>query len=364
MEPGRKSILRAIVNTAKAHVVGTFKTIKENATEVAESEYGVKLKLARPKLHEIVEDLKEWNNNRKEEARLSREELKEVVHGVVTQTKDVLVNPDDVSDKDMDELNDLMASLEMDLGEELTDIDGMESDDFNRENLPTVELTAPTHESINIFVMGILMSLNKNERFNNYVHSNYDNIKDILSIVDGTEEDSVCTQAINIDLEQQQEQNEDFIDEVVDEIDNSNTNINLDLVMNSEEVSKIVGTESEACRNHEDIHVFIRSELLKAYQRNDIFSSTVDKVMTMLNKVIVNYDEQSQDEYKQGLNILSANPMIYQIIDIFEFNMLDAVSFLTIFVLFGDQETDYLSTLETAVVNLSNSLDGISQIVE
>lgn len=363
MEPGKKSIVRAIINTAKAHVIGTFRTIKENATEVAENEYGVKLNLAKPKLHKIVDDLKEWNENRKEEARLSREEMKQIVHGVVSETKRVIANPDDVRDEDMDELNDLMASLEMDLEDDLNDIDGMESDDFNRDNLPTVELEAPHMEKVNIFLLGVIMSLDKNERFTNYVHSNYDHIKEILCIEPESSEDIVCTQAIDAGHDYVTP-NEEFINEVVEEIENSNTNVNLDIAINAEEIGEVIGTESEANTQHEDIHVFIRTELLRAYQRNEIFSSTLDRVMTMLNKVIMNYEEQSGDDIKQGLNILSANPTIYQIIDIFEFNILDAVSFFAIFMLFGDQETDYLETLETAIVKLSNSLDGISQIVE
>lgn len=363
MKPGKKSLLRVVIDTAKAHVRETFKDISTNAKNVAEEDYGVKMEFVKPKLDKIWDDLKKWNSNRKEENRLNREELKEVAKGMLSETKKAIVDPASVKDEDMEELNDLMASMNIDFEDDLRQMEGLESDETNRDNLPQVTLTDPAPEAINLFVLGILMSCTKDAKFMNYINSDLSNIKEMLDIREYTDADVVVESAMNAEMEHPIE-DQSMVEEIITEIDNSNTNVNLDLAINAEEINNHIGVESEAYQSNEEICIYIREHLLRAYQRNDGFCASIDRVMTLINKVIMNYEGSNNEELQQGLNILSSNPTIYQIIDLFEFNIIDAVSFFAIFYLYGDQETDYLIALEEHVAKLSNSLDGISQIVE
>lgn len=362
MEPGRKSILRTVINTARAHVRETFRTIGENATQVAEDEYGVKLDLAKPKLKKIVDDLKKWNENRKEESRLSREELKEVVHGVVSETKRALVNPDEIGgDSDLDDFNDLMDSLGDDLEDDVMDF-GVESVSSNRNDLPEVELIQPTDKDIALFCLGILMSVQKNTEFTAYINNNIDDVKEILNIDESDSND--INEVVSNNLEGISPEEEVYSEQVVDEVEDSQIDLGLSVAMNAEELTPLVGMESEAYKNNEEITVFIMESVLPAYQRNDIFMLTLDKVMTRLNKVISNFEADIPEENRQGLNILFANHMLYQASTLFNFNILDSVSFFAIFTLFEESETDYIEILTDAIVKLSNNLDGVAQIIE
>ncbi|MGL5767296.1 MAG: hypothetical protein ACRCX8_16815, partial [Sarcina sp.] len=96
MNTSKKGIFRTIINIAKSHIKSIVDGIRDNATSVAKEDYGVDLKIVKPSISKVLSDLKEWNEQRKEDKRLSREEMKELARAVLVETKKVLVDPSSV----------------------------------------------------------------------------------------------------------------------------------------------------------------------------------------------------------------------------------------------------------------------------
>lgn len=365
MDTSKKSIFRTVINVAKAHIKSIVDGIRDNATSVAKEDYGVDLKIVKPSVSKVLHDLKAWNEQRKEDKRLSREEMKELAKAVLAETKKVLLDPASVRNEEMDEINAIMAELEEEFDIDFDDDTyGVENEEVNNE--PERSLDSPTPECLALFTLGILLSVTNDQRFVNYLSSRMDIIKESIGITVGTDTNAVADQSVITEMDDVVEanSNSEIAEEMVEEVEDTNSAINLDLTINSKEAKGVIGTESDS--GSPEVHAIeFCSRLLKSYQRNETFMMAMDRVMTLLNKIISAYNNEQGTDDVEGFAILSRNPMLYQIVDIFGFNYLDAVSFFAIFSLFEDSMTDEeLSILEDIISDASSRLDAYQKTDE
>ena len=374
----RNKMFRTVYNTAKAHVRGTINNVSESATNNAKELHDIDLDILKPNLAKVVTDLKEWNSTRKEDAKLSRDELKEIALGVLSEAKRVIKDPESKIDNDDEDMEAFFAEMEaglddMDFGVE----NDMSTDSIPEEVIEGIEV--PDNATISSVAISLLFSVN-DDKFRNYLAHHIDSIKASLGIVEyntdtNAEEIAVvnelcddCVHEVIQDgtINDSTVLPEEVIEEIVEEVEASSATSNLDLVMNQPELDEKTGLESENIlyNNFEnDITAKVIS-LLRCYQRNENFTMVVDRVMLCLYKVVNEY-ESTEVVDKIGLQILSKYELIRLIIATLGTNILDTVSLYTLATLYLDEEnpvTKVLNDLTLSVVDTLNKGGNHSQI--
>lgn len=365
MDTSKKSIFRTVINVAKSHIRSIVDGIRDNATSVAKEDYGVDLKIIKPSVSKVLQDLKTWNEQRKEDKRLSREEMKELAKAILVETKKVLLDPASVRNEEMDEINAIMAELEEEFDIDFDDDTyGVENEEINVEQ--ERPLDSPTPECLALFTLGILLSVTNDQRFVNYLSSRMDIIKESIGITVGTDTNVIADRSVIAEMDDivDAKINSEIAEDMVEEVENTNSAVNLDLTINSEEAKAMIGTESDS--NSPEVQAIeVCTRILRSYQRSETFMMSMDRVMTLLNKIISAYNNEQGIEDAEGFAILSRNPILYQIVDVFGFNYLDAVSFFAIFSLFEDSMTDEeLEILEKIISDTSSRLDAYQKTDE
>lgn len=363
MSTSKKSIFNTVLNIAKAHIKSIFEGITENATSVAKEEYNVDLNIIKPSVSKVLDDLKIWNDQRKADKKLSREEMKQLAKDIIKETKKVLLDPNSVRNEELDEINRIMDELEEEFDFDFDDDFGVENEGTS---LVCVDVVAPEPEAIALFTLGILLSITSDNIFSNYLISRIEIMKEILGITTDASVTDIANHSIISEIEDIAESKEmiDDMHGIVDDVEDTNSEVNLEISTNSSEVLGVVGAES-ASRIDLNTPITAVDEILRCYQRNEAFMATVDRVMILLNKIISAYNSEEGTKTSDGFSILSGNPMIHQIVRLFDYNYLDAVSLFSLFTLFGEQmREEDIATIETIIEELSNKLDAFQRTDE
>ncbi|MGL5716911.1 MAG: hypothetical protein ACRCX2_28100 [Paraclostridium sp.] len=372
-----RNVFKSAYKIAQGHVRTTIKDVVENAKHNAENDHEIQLNILKPKIGKIYEDLKEWNNTRSEKSKLSRDEMKEIALGILSETKRAITDVSGNIKTESDELDEFFASLDEEFN--LDEEPGIESDSFNRDNLPMVNLNQPTQQVIVDVALSLLFAVD-DEKFRNFLAAKTSLVKEALGLNEegvslplGVSESPVDIRPAVVSLVEEviEEQTSEYtevsnlVSEIVEEVEITDATANLDLVMATPKVKEITAMESEfsdySPENiisngfYENVTTEV-TQLLRTYQRNEIFSLTVDRIMTHLNRVISIY-ASTENSPNTDLEILSSYNLIYMIRSVFGYNILDAVSLYTMFIIFVNDDEQLIGVFNNLSLTVTEAID-------